>query len=112
MSALRQNNVSDISDVNYAIMEPNAKITVIPKKCSSPPTAEDMGLDVDDNGIPHILIEDGMINRHNMKLLGKDLAWLDKTLKAHRVTANEIFLMTVDDSNTIYIIRKEETPDK
>lgn len=107
MSALRQNNISDISDVNYAIMEPNAKITVIPKKFSTPPTAEDLGLHIRDNGIPHILIEDGVINTYNIKKLGKNKPWLEKLLEKHNVTAKEIFLLTVDDTESVYIIRKD-----
>ncbi len=107
MSALRQSNVSDISDVNYAIMEPNAKITIIAKKSASPPTAEDMGIDIEDNGIPHLLIDDGIVNEHNLKKLGKKRDWLDKELKRNGVAASDVFLMTADDVGSIYIIRKD-----
>ena len=107
MSVLRQNNVSDISDVNYAIMEPNAKITVIAKKQASPPTVKDMSLNVDDSGIPHVLIDDGRVNEFNLKRLGKERAWLEKELKRNGLTEGDVFLMTVDDIGSVYIIRKD-----
>lgn len=106
LSVLRQNNVSDISDVNYAIMEPNAKITVIAKKASSPLTPSDLNISVSDSGIPHILIEDGIINLHNLKKLNKNDAWLNNKLNESKVSAKEVFLMTVNDDEHIYIIRK------
>ena len=107
MSVLRQNNVSNISDVNYAIMEPNAKITVIAKRRSSPLTPDDLKISITDSGIPHVLIEDGIVNLHNMQLLNKDREWLDGVLRRNDLNAHEVFLMTVDDSDSIYIIRKD-----
>lgn len=108
MSALRQNNVSDIEEVNYAIMEQNAMITVIPKVKYSPPTSEAMNVIRDDPGIPHIIISDGKIDERNLKILGKDHEWLERELSNFGYSKSEVFLMTIDDCEKIRIIKKEK----
>lgn len=107
MSVLRQNNVSDVTDVNYAIMEPNAKITVIAKRRASPLTPDDLEISISDSGIPHVIIEDGIVNTHNLQLLNKERTWLDGVLVRNGLDVREVFLMTVDDSDSVYIIRKD-----
>ena len=107
MSALRQNNVSDISEVNYAIMEQNATITVIPKAEYSPPTCKDMNISCKDPGIPHIIINNGNILVENLKKISKDEKWVTSTLHSNRCRLSDVFIMTVDDCGKICLIKKE-----
>ncbi len=107
LSVLRQNDVADISDVNYAIMEQNAKITIVPKAEASPPTIKELHLPCRDKGIPHILIADGVVNEYNLKNSKKTKDWLDKELKKRNITSDDIFLFTVNDVDDVYIIKKE-----
>ena len=81
MSSLRQNNVSSIEDVNYAIMEQNASITVIPKASAVPPSANELKIKCKDPGIPHIIISDGRIDEKNIKKLKKSKDWVKEKLK-------------------------------
>ena len=80
-SELRQKDVSDISDVEYAIMEQNGKITVIKKKSASPPTLTDLGISAEESGISHIIISDGRIDVFGLKQTGKKRQWLENYLK-------------------------------
>ena len=107
LSVLRQNNVADISDVNYAIMEQNAKITIVPKAEASQPTMKEFNLPCRDKGIPHILIADGVVNEYNLKNSKKDKDWLNAELKKHNITSDGVFLFTVNDIDEVYIIKKE-----
>ena len=107
LSVLRQNNVADISDVNYAIMEQNAKITIVPKAEASPPTIKEFNLPRRDKGIPHILIADGVVNEYNLKSSNKTKEWLSGELKKRNITSNDVFLFTVNDVDDVYIIKKE-----
>lgn len=109
LSALRQNNITDISNVNYAIMEQNAKITVVPKAEASPPNAKDMNITCRDSGIPHILIADGVTNEYNLKNSNKTHDWLASELKKRNCSEKEVFLLTVNDLDEVYLILKEET---
>lgn len=108
ISELRQSNISDISEVEYAILEQNGKITVIPKASSKPPSAEQLGLDIDEPGIMHMIIADGKINSYNLKLLGIEKASLYEMLEKKHLDPRHIFLLTMDDSGKMNIIMKEK----
>ena len=91
MSELRRNNAADISDVAYAIIEQDGKITVIPSR----------------GELSHILISCGVINRHGLAVIGKDIKWLESRLGRGR-RAKDVYLMTINDSGKINIIMKEK----
>ena len=104
---LRQLGVPTVAAVEYAILEQNGKLTVIPRAADQPPTRAELGIAPPENGMAHILIADGFINRFNLHRTGHDDAWLTDELIRRRCTAAEVFLMTVDDSGSIFFVRKE-----
>ncbi len=108
ISEIRQAGLSSLSDVDYAILEQNGKISVIPKKSAQPLTVGDVGLRASENGIYHALIEDGVINRYNMKQLGRDEQWLRAKLAERALTAREVFYLGMDDGGALYWIEREE----
>ena len=103
---LRVEGISDISQVDYAILEQNGQLSVIPKRREAPPSATDMGLNVSEPGIAHAIIVDTKISDHGLSELGRDRKWLKARLKHHRVTEDEVFLFTVDDSGKEGLIKK------
>jgi uncharacterized membrane protein YcaP (DUF421 family) len=99
LGELRLKDVSDISQVDYAILEQNGKLSVFLKENeSSAPSI---------TGIGHAIVIDGVINESNLKYSNKNEAWLYKQLTASKIELNDVFLMTVDDDSKINIIRKE-----
>lgn len=105
---LRQSGISDISTVRYAILEQNGKISVIQKTSSSPPSAEDFNIKVCDNGIDHIIISDGSINKHSLKILNLSSEDVNKMLKKKNLNRSDVYLMLIDDNKNVKIFRKEE----
>lgn len=90
---LRLLNVTDISDVEYAILEQNGKISVIKRA---------------DGDFAHTLVIDTIILEDNLKRLGLNDTWIKKRLDEKRTRIDDIFLMTVSDNGNINIIKKEE----
>lgn len=111
-SELRQKDISDLSEVEYAILEQNGKLTVIKKKEYEPICAKDLGIIKDETGIVHIIIADGQIDRHGLKALKKDSQWLNNYLKSKKLSLQDIYIMTMDDSNKITIIKRSDLADK
>jgi len=107
LSELRQKNVSDIAEVDYAIIEQNGKMAVFPKRLYSQPTSDELGLQPTERGICHVLISDGRINRHGLSCTGKTEEWVLRILKERRTCLKEVFLMTLDDSEKVNIIQKD-----
>ncbi len=109
LSEVRQKGVTDISEVEYAIIEQNGKITVIPKAQFSPPKASDLGLSPNEQGLCHILISDGRIDKFGLKRTKKSEGWLRDTLRKQKTELADVFLLTVDDSDKITLIKKGDT---
>ena len=107
-SELRQKDVADISEIEYAILEQNGKITVVKKQLYSPATLNDLGIKAKECGIPHIIIADGRIDKHGLGQVKKDTGWLEAYLRARKLSLSEVYLMTVDDSDTINIIKRKD----
>ena len=108
MSELRLKGISSVSDVDYAIVEDNGQLSVFTKKNVSPLTPEDAGIIIRDTGMSHCVVIEGKIYEENLKLTGKSEKWVKATAEDHGASVDDIFLMTIDDCDNVYIIRKED----
>lgn len=107
MSEMRSGQCTNISDVSYAILEKNGKLTIIPKAKYCPPTADDLGIKPQESGILHLLIIDGKICENNLKVSGKSREWLDKEIKKLPCPMKNIFYLGIDDAERITLVKKE-----
>ena len=107
-SELRQQDVTDLEDVEYAILEKNGKISVILKNEAAPVTVRQAGVKPDRDGMTHILVSGGVINHHGMKTAGVSAEQLKKYLKKYRATVDETYYLTVNDGGKTEFSRKEQ----
>lgn len=111
LSELRQKDIGDVGEVEYAILEDNGKLSVFQKAKNSPLTPEMAGLDVTENGIAHPIIADGEISLKNLSLAGQNEQWLWAQLKKQKLKAEEIFLLTLNDNGEVFVVKKRK-PEK
>ena len=106
---LRSQGYSDLADVKYAVLETSGQISILPYTKASPMTPQVMNLDVPDGvTLPVLLINDGHIMSENLSASGYDAAWLDKQLRARRLTSpRQVFFLTVDEAGTVVCVAKE-----
>ncbi|MGI6167910.1 MAG: DUF421 domain-containing protein [Eubacteriales bacterium] len=104
---LRQKDVADIKEVNYAILEQSGQLTVIKKAEYKPPTMRDMALRAEDHGIMHILVDNGSVNKYNLEHQNKSYEWLMSKLDEQGCRLNEVFLFMIDDSGNTRCIKKD-----
>ena len=110
MEELRMKGITDLSTVKYAILETNGQISVLPYAAQQPVTAQQMGLNPQEPGLPMVLINDGRVIDRALHSRGLNEEWLEKQLRQHHVKRTEdVFLLTVDEENTVYLARKEES---
>lgn len=69
MEQLRNMDYFDIGDINFAIMERNGKISVIPKSAAIPTPREDMKIKVAETDVFYTIVENGKIIKRNFKEL-------------------------------------------
>ena len=100
--------MSDLSQVEYAVLETDGRLNVIPFPAALPPTAEQLGVRVPDGGCPLIVISEGRVIEKNLRALGSDAKWLQEELRRReKHEAKEIYLMTVNRAGQSYIAEKE-----
>lgn len=105
---LRGNNVFNLSDVEYAILETSGQITVIQKPNKRGTIPEDFGIMPEYEGMTYDLIVDGKIMYENLKKLGKDNIWLEKEAKKFKINPQDVLLMTIDGKQEIFCQAKEK----
>lgn len=103
---LRVNDVNNISDVEYAILETSGQISVILKSEKSPVTCEDLNLEVDKTKISYDLILDGRIMNDNLKKIEKDQKWLEKEIAKFDMLPTEALIFVLNGDGTYFCQRK------
>ena len=107
---LRSQGYLDISKIQYAILENNGQLSVLPFPGEQPATAAQLGITVEDPGMPVILISDGRVLERNLQRVGRDTVWLQKELSARGVQdPREVYLFTLDTLGRIYYAGRERT---
>ena len=76
---LRGNNVINLGDVEYAILETSGQVTVIQKPDKRNTIPQDFNIMPDYEGIPYDLVVDGKVMKENLQAIGKNYNWLKKT---------------------------------
>lgn len=105
---LRGNNIFNLSDVEYAILETNGDVTVIPKPEKKNLTPQDFNMKPEYEGIPYDLVVDGKIMKENLKTIGRDEIWLEKQLKKFDVNSSNTLIATIDGKGNFFCQRKEK----
>lgn len=107
MTALRGNQVFDLEQVQFAIMETTGTISVYLKAAHQPLTPNDLSLKKVEQNPPAVIIQDGCVMGKSLAMIGQNTAWLEQRLAEHRMTIKEVFVMLGDsDGNCTIIPRK------
>lgn len=101
----RNNGTFDISEIEFAIMEANGKISILLKKENLPVTLKDMNLK-GRNGLCANVIIDGNIMKNNLKNMNKDVEWLLKELKVKGKKDSDILLGILDMNDKLTLFEK------
>lgn len=104
---LREKDVLDLSQVQYAILETNGNLSVFPYAKERPASAKAAGIAVSEQHLPLTIISDGKLLEDNLKKANKDLTWLHKQLKKRKATVADTWLLTVDAAENLLFYRKE-----
>ena len=106
---LRAKGVTDLAAVKYAVLETNGQLSVLLYPDAAPATPRQLGRPVKDNvSLPVVLVNDGRVMSGSLRERGLDLAWLDRTLRAHGFRSpREVLLLTIDDRGNVLCVGKE-----
>ncbi|MGE5551753.1 MAG: YetF domain-containing protein [Bacteroidota bacterium] len=108
LEQLRAKNFANLEDVEFAVLETNGDLSIIPKSQHRPLTPADLNLPTRYEGLPLDLIVDGNINRDNLRRAGLDEDWLRGQLSRFGIASpREVFFATLDTEGHLYFTKKE-----
>lgn len=99
---LRDSNIFNIGDVEYAILETSGQVTVIPKPNKRPTIPEDFNIEPKYEGIPYDLVIDGKVMYKNLKKIGKNYEWLRKQTQKFGIKPEDALVVTIDGENKFF----------
>ena len=105
---LRSSGYMSVSEVEYAILETNGQLSVVPKSDNKPVTLKDLKISEEKATLPRNIIKDGHIDNKNLQIINKDEKWLKNFLKNNKIKSEkEVFIFTSDGKNDNFIQRKD-----
>ena len=109
LEELREQGISCIEDVKYAVLENSGRLSILPWSQCTPPDAKTLGIKKEDTvTLPIVLINDGRILQKNLAACGRDLKWLQQLLEKEQIASPaQVFLLTLDQQGKTVCIKKE-----
>lgn len=105
---LRANNINNLADVEYAILETSGQVSIIQKPNKRTTIPEDFNIMPEYEGISYDLVVDGKIMNDNLKILNKTYEWLKKEVNKFNIEPEEALLVTVNAKGDIFCQKKEK----
>lgn len=109
MDSLRRQDVFDISQVAYAVVETNGNLTVQKKSAYMPLTSLDMNLPKQEAVMPITVVIDGKPVSEYFGSTKYSQTEIEKLVKGTGVDIKDILLMTVDVNSNTFYIKKENS---
>jgi len=105
---LREKNVFNYADVEFAIIENDGQLSVLPKSQKAPLTPSDMKIPTSYKGLTMDLIMDGKVLTENLKSGKLDDNWLNTQLSNQGISKVEhVFYAGLDSAGSLYVSIKQ-----
>lgn len=105
---LRNNSVFSMADVEFAVLEPNGKLSVLKKSQLQPVTPGDLHIATTYKGLAVELIVDGHILEENLKQLDLSQEWLIDKVKERNIAIEDVYYAELDTSGNLYIDLRDD----
>lgn len=104
---LRVNNINNLGDVEFAILETSGQISVVPKPEKRALRPEDFNIQAEYEGIAYDLVVDGKIMGDNLEKINKDYNWLENEVGKFNMKPEEALVVVLNGDGTIFCQKKE-----
>ncbi len=106
MEEMRLKEITDISDIDYAILETCGQVSFIIKKENTPVTYSDLKITPSEDSLTFSVINKGHLNKENLQVIKRDEKWLYKKLKEKGYNDYNNILLLTANHNGIKFIQK------
>jgi len=109
LEEMRLNGISNISEIQYALLETGGQVSFILNKKDSPITCQDMKIKVKEDDLPFPIINKGIILKDNLKIIRRNENWLKTELKKKNINdIKKILLLTANNKEIMFIQMREK----
>jgi len=109
MMQLREKGYFNIGDVEFAILEPNGELSVLPKSQKRPVTPADLKIPTQYEGVMSELVVDGVIIEQNLRQNKLNEEWLLGELQKQGIySLSEVAYAGLDANGNLYVDRKQD----
>lgn len=112
ITSLRGQQIFDLSDVQFAIVETTGSISVMRKPASDTPTRKDMNIETECIDPPQVIVSDGQIIPAALHSMGYNEQFAKNSAKNAGINISDVFIMTADSNGNLFISPKGEQHDK
>ncbi|MEG6615153.1 DUF421 domain-containing protein [Peptococcaceae bacterium 1198_IL3148] len=106
---LREKNVFNIADVEFAVAEPHGELSVLLKSDKQPLTPRDVNIATDYQGVPSELIVDGKIIYQNLQQNNLSKDWLLTELNKQGVSnVKDVVFASLDSAGNLYVDKYQD----
>lgn len=108
LTQLREKGVSNLADVEFAILETSGKLSVFPRASARAPVARDLQLQVGQEQMPLPIVIDGRIVKTTLQVIGQDGTWLTTELaRLGYDCIDDIFYASIDAHGQLWIDERD-----
>ena len=102
----------DLSEIEYALFEPNGVLSFMPKTKFKPLTPNDIKRKVNYKGLCANLVIDGNVMKNNLAYINKDIKWLKTRLNNLGYEDIEKILLATSDTNEVITVYEKDVLQK
>lgn len=107
MMHLREKDIFNVADVEFAVLEIDGQLSVLPKSQKQPLTPADLKISTKYVGLTKDLIIDGKIFDDSLKEIGLGESWLMEQLAKQGIkNASEVFYAGLDTEGSLYVSKR------
>ena len=107
LTEMRLKGVSNITDIQYAILETGGQVSFILNKENSPITFKDLNINVKEDFMPFPVISKGVLLKENLSIISRDEKWLNNKLKEKGYNDYSQILLLMANHKEIKFIQKK-----
>ena len=107
VEAMREEQIFDINEIYYAIVETTGKIHFLKKKDYQNAEKADIGCGGSSGDPPAVIIRDGREDEEQLNSMGLGMGWLRQQLREQQLGIKDVFLMTADRNGQHTIIERQ-----
>ncbi|MDF2628485.1 MAG: putative rane protein [Symbiobacteriaceae bacterium] len=106
---LRERGVFDLSEVEFAVLEPNGQLSVLKRSQYQPVTPHDLGIPTAYKGLGTMLIHDGTVLKRDLKEINLSEAWLAHELGKRGIESpHQVSLAILSTTGSLFVDRFED----